>query len=73
MRNSDHQTTEAVLIKAKRKGIPERDKKGLQGCEESKIPHFPDKCLKDGGEIFSLTGWPRFTARDSCYLFLFEA
>jgi hypothetical protein len=34
---------------------------GQQGCETSKIPHYLDIRLTDGGKIVSLTRWSRFT------------
>jgi hypothetical protein len=32
---------------------------GLRGCETSSIPYFVDSRLTDGGELVSLTRWPR--------------
>jgi hypothetical protein len=34
---------------------------GLQGCEASKLTHFLDTQLTDGGEVVSLTHHPPFT------------
>jgi hypothetical protein len=47
---------------------------GPQGCETSRIPHFLDNRLIDGGEVVSLTRRPPFTPQeDSWYSFLLEA
>jgi hypothetical protein len=37
--------------------------RGPIGCETSRLPHFPDNRLADGGEIVSLKRWPPFTPR----------
>jgi hypothetical protein len=47
----------------------------MTGCETSRLPHFLDNLLTDGGEIVSLT---RITTalrseEDSWYSFLLEA
>jgi hypothetical protein len=34
---------------------------GLYVCEMSRLPHFLDNRLTDGGEVVSLTRGPRFT------------
>jgi hypothetical protein len=34
-----------------------------QGCEISRLPHFLDNQLTDGGTVVSLTRWPPFTSR----------
>jgi hypothetical protein len=34
---------------------------GPLGCETSRLPHFLDKWLTDGGEVVSLTRRPTFT------------
>jgi hypothetical protein len=45
-----------------------------QGCGTSRLPHFPDNRLTDGGEVVSLTRRPPFTPQeDSWYSFLLEA
>jgi hypothetical protein len=36
---------------------------GLRGCETSRLPHFLDNRLTDGGEVFSLTRRPSSTPR----------
>jgi hypothetical protein len=36
-------------------GIPVTDNGGPWGCETSRIPHFLDNWLTDGGEIVKLT------------------
>jgi hypothetical protein len=45
----------------------------VTGCETSRIPHFLDNQLTDGGEVVSLMHPPRFTPQDSLYSFLLEA
>jgi hypothetical protein len=34
---------------------------GPQGCEMSRLPHFPDNRITDGGEVVSLTSQQHFT------------
>jgi hypothetical protein len=58
-----------------RKGtvIPGAGNGGPEGCETSRLPHFLDNRLTDGGEV-SLTDLPPFTPyKDSWYSFLLEA
>jgi hypothetical protein len=43
--------------KKKGKDIP------VKVCETSRLPHFPDNRLTDGGEVVSLTRRPPFTPR----------
>jgi hypothetical protein len=38
-------------------------REGPEGCETSRLPHFLDSRLTDGGEVVSLTRRPPFTAR----------
>jgi hypothetical protein len=38
-----------------------RGREGSLGCEPSRIPHFLDNRLTDGGEVVILTRRPRFT------------
>jgi hypothetical protein len=45
----------------KSKAIPVTGRGGPYGCETSRLPHFPDNPLKDGGEVVSLTRRPPFT------------
>jgi hypothetical protein len=55
------------------KGIPVTGRGGLEGCETSRLPHFVDNRLTDGGEVVSLTRRPPCTSlRDSWYSFLLE-
>jgi hypothetical protein len=43
----------------------------LLGCETSRLPHFLDNRLTDGGEVVSLTRRPPFTPQEySWYSFL---
>jgi hypothetical protein len=45
-----------------------------QGCEMSRLPHFIENWLTDGGEVVSLTHWPPCTPQEgSWYSFLLEA
>jgi hypothetical protein len=37
------------------------DRGDSKGRETSRLPHFLDNRLKDGGEVVSLTGRPTFT------------
>jgi hypothetical protein len=56
------------------KTIPVTDREGPQGCETSRLPHFIDSWLTDGGEVVSLTRRPLFTLqKHSWYSFLLEA
>jgi hypothetical protein len=43
---------------SKGKAIPATGHGGPQGCETSRLPHFLDNRLTDGGEVFSLTCRP---------------
>jgi hypothetical protein len=44
-----------------------------QCCETSRLPHFPESRLIDGGEVVSLTCRPAFTVQeDSWHSFLLE-
>jgi hypothetical protein len=43
---------------------------GPKGCERSRLPHFPDNRLTDGGKVVSPTRRPLFTPQeDSWYSF----
>jgi hypothetical protein len=43
--------------------IPVTGTGGQFGCETSRLPHFLDNRLTDGGEVVSLTRRPPFTPR----------
>jgi hypothetical protein len=63
-------------LKGEKKGkdIPVTDRGCPLGCEMSRLPHFLDKWLTDGGEDVSFTRRPLFTPQeDSWYSFLSEA
>jgi hypothetical protein len=45
------------------KVIPVTGRGGLQGCETSRLQHFLDNRLIDGGEVVSFTRRPPFTPR----------
>jgi hypothetical protein len=51
-----------VWVKGKKgKAIPVTGREGPQGCETSRLPHFLDNRLTDGGEVVSYTRRPPFT------------
>jgi hypothetical protein len=57
----------------RREAVPITDRAGPWGCETSRLPHFLDNRLTDGGEVASLTCQPPFTPQeDSWYSFLLE-
>jgi hypothetical protein len=61
-------------INKKGKAIRVTGREGPYGCEPSRLPHFPDNRLTDGGEVVSLTRRKPFTLQeDSPYSFLLEA
>jgi hypothetical protein len=45
------------------KAIPITGRGGPYGYERSKLPHFLDNRLRDGGKVVSLTRRPYFTPR----------
>jgi hypothetical protein len=51
------------FINVKRKAIPVTGRDGPYGYETSRLPHFLDSRLTDGGEVVSLTRRPPFTRR----------
>jgi hypothetical protein len=56
------------------KAIPVTGRESPLGCDKSKLPHFLDNRLTDGGEAVSLTRRPPFTPQeDPWYSFLLEA
>jgi hypothetical protein len=50
--------------KIKAKTIPVTRCGGPDRCEKSRLPHFLDNRLTDGGEVFSLTPGPPFTPQE---------
>jgi hypothetical protein len=57
----------------KSKVIPITGFGGVQVCEMSRIPHFLDSEITDGGEVVSLTRQPCFNPRKIFwYSFLLE-
>jgi hypothetical protein len=48
--------------KGKGRAIPVTGHGGPQGYETSRLPHFLDNRLKDGGQLVSLTRRPPFNA-----------
>jgi hypothetical protein len=51
------------LIKKKSKTIPVRDRGSPWGCETSRLQHFLDNLLTNGGEVVSLTRLAPFTPK----------
>jgi hypothetical protein len=47
--------------------IPVSGRRGAQGCETSRLPHFLDNRLTDGREIMSLTLRPPFTPKEDSW------
>jgi hypothetical protein len=61
-------------VESKGRAIPVTDHEGPWGCETSRLPHFLDNRLTDGGEVIGPTRRPPFTPQeDSWYSFLLEA
>jgi hypothetical protein len=54
------------------KAIPVTGREGPYGCETSRLPHFLDNRLTDGGEVVSPTV-ALYPQEDSWYSFLLEA
>jgi hypothetical protein len=80
MTNSNMKSLQAIIVhydntpaNVKGKTIPVTGRGGPQGFETSRLPHFLDNRLTDGGEVISLTCPPPFTPqKDSWYSFLLE-
>jgi hypothetical protein len=49
------------LFSLAKKAVPITGRGGQLGCETSRLPHFLDNRLTDGGEVVSLTRQPPFT------------
>jgi hypothetical protein len=63
-----------MTLKGKGKAIPVRGCGGREGCETSRLPHFLDNRLTDGGDFVNFNRRPPFTPQeDSWYSFLLEA
>jgi hypothetical protein len=55
--------------------MPVTGREGPYGCETSRLPHFLDHRLTDGGEVFSLMRrkpFPPNPSEDSWYSFLLK-
>jgi hypothetical protein len=52
-----------ILDYIKSKDIPVTGREDQQGCEMSRLPHFPDNWLTDSGEVVRLTCRLLFTPR----------
>jgi hypothetical protein len=50
-----------IKQKEKGKALPATGRGGPLSCGTSRLPHFLDNRLTDGGEVVSLTRWPPFT------------
>jgi hypothetical protein len=62
------------LVERYGKAIPVRSSASPQGCEMSRIPHFPDNRLIHGGEVISLNAPAALCSQeDSWCSFLLEA
>jgi hypothetical protein len=64
-----------MLERVKGKVIPVTGRRGPYGCETSRILHFLDNRLTDGGEVLSLTRRPAalYPQEDLRYSFLLKA
>jgi hypothetical protein len=64
-----------MVKKEKGEAIPVTGRRASQGCETSRLPHFLNNRLTDGGEIVSRTPRPAapYSQEDSWYSFLLEA
>jgi hypothetical protein len=65
-----------TINKKKCTAIPVTDRGGQYGCETSRLPHFLDNRLTDGGKVVIRKRWPPFSPppqEDSCYSFLLGA
>jgi hypothetical protein len=61
-------------VKKKGEATPVTCHGGPQGCGTSRLPHFLDNRLINGGQVVSLARRPLFTPQeDSWYSFLLEA
>jgi hypothetical protein len=57
------QTIGSQMAVSLSKAINVTGRGGQYGCERSRLPHFLDDRLTDGGEVVSLTRRPPFTLR----------
>jgi hypothetical protein len=57
----------------KRKDIPVTRRRDTQGSETSRLPHFLDSRLTDGGKVVGLTRLAPYTQEDCWYSFLLKA
>jgi hypothetical protein len=55
------------------KAIPVTGRGDPYGCETSRLPHFLNNRLTDGGEVVSLTRRPLFTPQEDSWYYLLEA
>jgi hypothetical protein len=62
-----------VFLCKKSKAIPVTDREGPQGCETSRLPHFVDRRLTDGGEVSLYASAALYPQEYSWYSFLLEA
>jgi hypothetical protein len=59
----NHRSSVNTLWQKEGKAIPVTGRGSPQGCEKSRLPHFLDSRLTNGGEVVSLTRRPLFTPR----------
>jgi hypothetical protein len=62
--DSTHFTVMTILYNMVSRNVPGKTNnshRGPQGCETSRLPHFLENPLTDGGEVVSLTRQPLFT------------
>jgi hypothetical protein len=60
-------------VKCKGEAIPVTDRGGPYGCKTSRLPHFADNRLTDGGKVVSLMRRPSFNPGRTWYSFPLEA
>jgi hypothetical protein len=56
-----------MIIITKNKIIPVTSRGSPYVCETSKLPHFLECRLTDGGEVVSLTRWSPFTPQEDSW------
>jgi hypothetical protein len=60
------------LLRCKGKAVPVRGRGGPRGCGTSRLPHFLDNQLTDGGEVVIPRPAALYPQEDSRYSFLLE-
>jgi hypothetical protein len=59
------------IVNVKSKAIHVTVRRGIQGCEMSRIQHPLDSQLTDGDEFVSLMYWLRFMPKEKYFLYRF--